>query len=171
MRRSSWQNEECESKKILKSCRHPKITGDFAEGLVLYWLSKHGFECALVDHTGLDIIARNPVNKELMGLSVKSQSRNAGTENTVLRIDRKQVPSLDLACRAFGCEPYFAIVVDAVGLITAWIVPKKRFLTLCDWKPHLHVYWKMGMKRVRQYAADPTIMSFQFATKTINWWA
>lgn len=99
--------------KILKSSRHSKITGDFAERLVLYWLSKHGFESALVDHTDLDIIARNLVNKELMGISVKSRSRNAGTENTVLRIDRKQVPSLDLACRAFGCKPYIAVVVDA----------------------------------------------------------
>ena len=111
--------------KISKSSRHSKITGDFAERLVLYWLSKHGFECALVDHTGLDIIARNPVNKELMGISVKSRSRNAGTENTVLRIDRKQVPSLDLACCAFGCKPYFAVIVDAADLITAWIVPKR----------------------------------------------
>ena len=79
--------------KISKSSRHSKITGDFAERLVLYWLSKHGFECALVDHTGLDIIARNPANKELMGISVKSRSRNAGTENTVLSAysgDREQ---------------------------------------------------------------------------------
>ncbi len=30
------------------------------EPLVLYWLSKYGLECALVDHTGIDIIVRNP---------------------------------------------------------------------------------------------------------------
>jgi Holliday junction resolvase-like predicted endonuclease len=157
--------------KILKSSRHSKITGDFAEQLVLYWLSKHGFECALVDHTGLDIIARNPANKELMGISVKSRSRNAGTETSVLRIDAKQVPSLDFACGAFGCKPYFAIVVDAADLITAWIVPRRRLLKLCEWKPSHHIYWKMGANRVRQYATDPAIMSFQFSTKTLNWWA
>lgn len=44
---------------INKSTRHSKITGDFSESLVLYWLSKYGFECALVDHTGIDIIANN----------------------------------------------------------------------------------------------------------------
>ena len=157
--------------KISKSSRHSKIAGDFAERLVLYWLSKHGFECALVDHTGIDIIAKNTIKNELMGISVKSRTRSAGTERTVLRIDRKQVPSLDSACEAFGCKPYFAIVVDAADLITAWIVPKQRFLKLCDWKPHLHVYWKMGAKRVGQYSTDPAIMSFQFATKTLNWWA
>ncbi len=35
---------------INKSTRHSKNTGDFAENLVLYILSKHGFECANVDH-------------------------------------------------------------------------------------------------------------------------
>ena len=71
--------------KISKSSRHSKITGDFAERLILHWLSKYGFECAYVDHTGLDIIARNPSTDELMGISVKSRSRSAGDEGSVLR--------------------------------------------------------------------------------------
>jgi hypothetical protein len=58
---------------IDKSSRHSKITGDFAESLVLYFLSKHGFESAKVDHTGIDLIARNPHSDEVMGLSVKSR--------------------------------------------------------------------------------------------------
>ena len=40
---------------VIKSTRHAKITGDFGEKMVLYWLSKYGFECALVDHTGIEI--------------------------------------------------------------------------------------------------------------------
>jgi hypothetical protein len=52
---------------IKKSSRHSTITGDFAERLVLYWLTKYGFECAYGDHLRVDIIARNPNNKELMG--------------------------------------------------------------------------------------------------------
>jgi Holliday junction resolvase-like predicted endonuclease len=63
---------------LSKSSRHSKITGDFAEAPVLYWLSKYGFECAKVDHTGIDLIARNPNSNELMGISVKSRSRNTG---------------------------------------------------------------------------------------------
>jgi Holliday junction resolvase-like predicted endonuclease len=110
--------------KIAKSSRHSKITGDFAERLVLYWLSKYGFECAFVDHTGLDIIARNPHTGELMGISVKSRSRNAGTEGTVLRIAGEELPRMETACQAFGCQPYFAIVVDAAERISAWIVPR-----------------------------------------------
>jgi len=45
---------------IVKSSRHSKIAGDFGEYLILYWLSKYGFECARVDYTGIDLIARNP---------------------------------------------------------------------------------------------------------------
>jgi Holliday junction resolvase-like predicted endonuclease len=72
--------------KINKSTRHSKIAGDFGEMLVLYWLSKYGFECAKVDHTGIDIIARNPHSKEVMGISVKSRTRNAGKEKDVVNL-------------------------------------------------------------------------------------
>lgn len=61
---------------ITKSSRHSKIAGDFSESLVLYWLSKFRFECASVDNTGIDLIARNPYNGELMGISVKSLDAN-----------------------------------------------------------------------------------------------
>jgi hypothetical protein len=36
---------------------HQKIIRDFAEMLVLYWLSKSGHKCARIDHIGIDIIA------------------------------------------------------------------------------------------------------------------
>jgi hypothetical protein len=66
---------------ISKSSRHSKITGNFAEHFVLYWLSKYGFECAYVDHVGIDLIANNPHTSERMGISVKARSRSEGTEN------------------------------------------------------------------------------------------
>jgi hypothetical protein len=34
---------------VIKGPNHSKITGDFAEALVVYWLSKYGFECARID--------------------------------------------------------------------------------------------------------------------------
>ena len=52
-----------------KSTRHQKITGDFAEALVLYWLSKSGYECACIDHTGIDLIAAKSDASERMGIS------------------------------------------------------------------------------------------------------
>ena len=90
--------------KINKSTRHSKITGDFAESLILYWLSKYGFECANVDHTGIDIIARNSITKELMGISVKSRSRNEGKEGQFLSIPKDNFKKIDNACISFGCQ-------------------------------------------------------------------
>src|SRR5215210_8583705 len=91
---------------ILKSSRHSKITGDFGEALVLYWLSKYGFECARVDHTGIDLIARSPHTQELMGISVKSRSRREGTERSSLRIPSGNFEKANRACEEFGCVPY-----------------------------------------------------------------
>jgi len=44
---------------IIKSSRHQKIIGNFGESLICNWLSQSGFEVAIVDHTGVDIIAYN----------------------------------------------------------------------------------------------------------------
>lgn len=130
---------------INKSTRHSKITGDFAESLVLYWLSKHGFECAKVDHTGIDLIARNPFTKDLMGISVKGRSRQAGKENDFLNISNDNFEKIDKACAAFGCEPYFAILVDAVNSIYAFILSKEKLLSMFPMGKSSSA-WKMGHK-------------------------
>lgn len=63
---------------------------------------------------------------------------------------------METACQAFGCQPYFAIVVDAAERISAWIVPRGRFLELRQWKSRGHVYWKMGKQRLAEYSTIPT---------------
>ena len=110
---------------INKSSRHAKITGDFGESLILYWLSKYGFECALVDHTSIDIIARNPKNNELMGISVKSRSRNIGAEEEYVSIRNHNFDKVEAACKSFECVPYFAIIVDAGDTIRGFLFSMK----------------------------------------------
>jgi hypothetical protein len=151
--------------KISKSTRHAKITGDFGEALVLYWLSKYGFECAPVDHTGIDIIARNPHTQEVMGISVKSRSRTEGAEQEYVSIPSDNFDKAEAACRAFNCMAYFAVVVDAGDTIRAFIVPMQRLRSLKG------KGWKMSARYLRQYEADPEIMAFEFKTKTSKWWA
>ena len=155
--------------KINKSTRHAKITGDFGETLVLYWLSKYGFECAPVDHTGIDIIARNPHTQEVMGISVKSRSRAEGTEEDYVSIPNDNFDKADAACRAFGCVPYFAVVVDAGDRIRGFVLPMARLLTLSP-KGKTAVSWKMSDRHLRQYESEPDIKTFEFKTKTIKWW-
>ena len=138
---------------------------------MLYWLSKYGFECAFVDHVGLDIIARNPNNNELMGISVKSRSRAAGTERDVIRIERSQFEKLERACTAFGCVPYLAIMVDAATTITVFIVSAKHFLKNLTPDAAGGTYWKMTPAALKQYESDPEIRSFRFSAETPRWWS
>jgi len=155
--------------RVSKSTRHAKITGDFGETLVLYWLSKYGFECAPVDHTGIDIIARNPYTQEVLGISVKSRSRTEGTEKEYVSIPNDNFGKADAACKAFGCVPYFAVVVDAGDTIRGFILSMARLLTLYP-KGKTAAGWKMSDEHLRQYESDPDIKTFEFKTKTTKWW-
>jgi len=154
---------------INKSTRHSKITGDFSENLILYWLSKYGFECANIDHTGIDIIARNPKTKEVMGISVKARSRNKGTEETYVSITNDNFDKIKKACKAFNCNPYFAIVVDGKDKIYAFIISMRHLLELFP-KGKRVCGWKMTKKHIKNYYSNPKIMIFEFNYKTHNWW-
>lgn len=155
---------------IRKSTRHSKITGNFAEGLILYWLSKHGFECAQVDHTGIDLIARNPYTKELMGISVKGRSRTPGTESSYIGVRNDDLDKVDNACMAFGCVPYFAFLSDGKYRIDVYIVSKPLLLKTHP-KGQTIVQWKMTNKHIEQYRTSKEIISFQFKYETLNWWS
>jgi hypothetical protein len=66
---------------IVKSSRHQKIIGNFGESLICNWLSRSGFEVAIVDHTGIDIVAYDPATRQRLGITVKSRTRTAGKED------------------------------------------------------------------------------------------
>ncbi len=68
------------------------------------------------------MIAKNPKNNELMGISVKSRSRNAGKESEFVSIKNDNFKKAKNVCNAFGCIPYFAIVVDADDKIIDFIL-------------------------------------------------
>lgn len=156
--------------KISKSTRHARIAGEFGEAVVLYWLSKYGFECAFVDHTGIDIIARNPHTRELMGISVKSRTRSEGSEEAYVSIPNGSFTKAEAACEAFGCIPYFAIVVDAGNTIRGVILPMTYLLKLFP-KGKTASGWKMTKPYLERYARDPEIKSFMFTTDTTKWWS
>lgn len=102
---------------ITKSSRHQRIIGDYGEMLICNLLSRSGFEVTIVDHTGIDIVAYNPKTEERLGITVKSRTRNAGTEATSVSLlsyrggkDQRQ-KVLD-ACKAFGCLPWIGVYVE-----------------------------------------------------------
>ena len=152
-----------------KSSRHAKITGDFGEALVLYWLSRSGFECARVDHTGIDLIAKRPRSDERLGISVKSRSRAPGTEASSVNIGRPaDLSKVTAACSAFQCVPYFAIVVDATPRMSVFLLSKEHLERLYPDRTGL-ISWSMTPSRVKQYLADPSIRSLEFVIASASW--
>jgi len=155
---------------INKSTNHSKITGNFGEFLLLYWLSKHGFECAHVDHVGLDLIARNPHSDELMGISVKSRSRDFASAGSYVSILNSELPKLKSACKTFRCKPYFAVVVDEPGSIWAFILSLPHLTKICPPRKEA-ISWRMSDECLKQYEEDRQIRTFRFKTETGNWWS
>lgn len=152
-----------------KSSRHAKITGDFGEALVLYWLSRSGFECARVDHTGIDLIAKRPRSDERLGISVKSRSRAPGTETSSVNIGHPQdLAKVVAACRAFQCVPYFAVVVDATPRISVFLLAKEHLERLYPNRTGM-IAWSMTPSRVKQYVADSSIRTLDFVIHSENW--
>jgi Holliday junction resolvase-like predicted endonuclease len=156
--------------KINKSTRHSKIAGDFGETLVLYWLSKYGFECARVDHTGIDIIANNPHTDEVLGISVKSRTRNEGAEDEFVKLPEKDFQKIYDACKSFGnLLPYFAVVVDAGDTIRVFISSVAHVLELYP-RTAAGSGWRMSPAHIERYAKDSEVMFFEFHTKQGRWW-
>lgn len=154
--------------KLNKSSRHSKITGDFGEALVLYLLSRHGFECARVDHTGIDLIARRPNSREVLGISVKSRSRQVGTENTHLALPHEGFIKAQAACDAFGCVPYVALVIDAGEKLRVFLLSLCHLRKLFQGGRKVSA-WQMSESFLRKYYSDPNIKIFEFSAHSQKW--
>ena len=147
----------------MKSSRHQKITGDFAEMLVLYWLSKSGYECARIDHTGIDIIAATHHGTR-MGISVQCRSRLPGTEKRSVNLHAFE--KARVACRPFGCIPYSAIVVDRAGVISCYLLSLDHLEKIAGGKSTRS--WRMTEKFLNGCRDDPKIARFEL-TGCSNW--
>ena len=155
---------------ISKSSRHSKITGNYAEQTVLYWLSKYGFECMYVDHVGIDLIAKNPSTGEKMGISVKSRSRKIGFEKEHMNIGQTKETKEKIlkACEAFDLVPFIAILLDYDESAKIFILSLEKFLKIH--KPKKVMIWYMGDKWVKKYFNDPEIKIIEFKHKIKSWW-
>jgi hypothetical protein len=82
--------------------------------IVLYYLSRYGFECARIDHTGIDLLARAKNESRPRGISVKTASRIESRKNKPSRLSPIILDEATKACEAFNAEPYIAIVFDGI---------------------------------------------------------
>jgi hypothetical protein len=137
---------------------------------VLYWLSRDGWECVKIDHTGLDLLARNRHTGELMGISVKSRSRFPGTETGAVSLPTKDFAKVEAACAAFGCAPYYAIVVDGGGWLRIYLTSLARLKDVATAGVG-KVHWQMTQKDVDRYKKESGIWSVEMQVTHTSWWA
>ena len=120
--------------RIDKSSRHSKITGDFAERLILYWLSKNGLECTYVDHVGIDLIAVNPRTRERKTTVKPFQKSTFLVATGVFAITRNPMYlgmvllTLGAAVLLGSASPLAGVVIPFVLLDRGFVRPEKRLL-------------------------------------------
>ena len=153
---------------VAKSTRHAKITGDFGEAAILYYLSLSGFECARVDHTGIDLIARSARLSHPFGISVKARSRSPGTEHTHLNLYNRDFPKIEAACKAFGCIPYVGLVFDSSDHLRVYVLSLAHLRELIPGGAKVTA-WPMSASRIAAYAEDPAIMSIEWQRIASRW--
>ncbi len=156
---------------------HKKIVGDFGEHLMMYWLSKHGYECAHIDHVGIDLIAAHPDGDGRLGISVKSRNRQdpktANSHINIMEDLEKDLEKICSACKAFGCEPYIAVVVDKdtegdEKKIYGFMTSVKHFLKMH--RPNTKTLtWKMKDKDLESYRRDDKVRMFECDYKSGGW--
>ena len=161
---------------IIKSTRHQKIIGDFGEAILCNWLSRSGFGVAVVNHTGIDIVAYNKKTKKRLGISVKSRTRTSEKETESVNIfsnKKKDRNKLEMACKAFCCEPWIAIYVETVKEADIYLTSVKNYDRKYRIKNRVIDDWKMGKKYKLQYDDKDEQMikhiHIQFDLKSWKW--
>lgn len=97
-----------------------KINGDFGEALVTYLLARDGVEVLHGPTVGFDLFAVDPLKSvfsgkaRLIGISVKTRllKGNFYYSSTI----PTDAPQVSQAVKAWGAEPWLAVVVGSVGL-------------------------------------------------------
>jgi hypothetical protein len=160
---------------IEKGTRHSKIIGEFGEAFLCNWLSRSGFEVALVDHTGLDVIAYHLKTGRRFGITVKSRTRSAGKEADSVNVlfnrrrpgDREK---LTAACKAFQCEPWVAVYVETAASADLYLTSLEHYdQTYRSNKLCAIDRWKMGKKQKPLYDADIDVQHISIEFKPTNW--
>lgn len=160
---------------IEKGSRHSKIIGAFGEAFLCNWLSRSGFEVAVVDHTGIDLVAYNPTTGRRLGITVKSRTRHAGKETESVNVfsNRKTPGDRDkllAACKAFGCDPWVAVYVETVKSADLYLMSLEHFDDVyCPNKSCAIDTWKMGAKQKREYEMDKDVQHICVEFVARNW--
>jgi hypothetical protein len=156
-----------------KSRRHAKIIGNFGESIVCNWLSRSGFDVALIDYVGIDILAYHKMNNVRLGISVKSRTRTPGKEYNPVNImfeSKSDKQNIIEACEAFNCEPWIAVYVEAGQGADLFFTSLEHYLKTYGPQPRRIHDWKMKDKHREIYDKDPNVKHIAIQFRATNWW-
>jgi len=158
---------------IEKSSRHQKIIGSLGEHFVCNWLSRSGFEVTIVDHTGIDIIAYDPSTGKRLGITVKSRTRNPGKEKESVNLfdNRKRAndrQKLTEACKAFECEPWIAVYVEATEHADLYLTSLSNYDDKYRRKRVVDD-WKMSRRWLTAYDDDKEVKHLHIEFEAKDW--
>lgn len=155
--------------KIVKGSRHQKIIGNFGESLICNWLSRSNFEVAILDHTGIDIVAYNRSNQQRIGITVKSRTRTAGKEGESVNLfDETDYKKIIDACKFFACEPWIGVYVEETERADLFLTSLQNYMEKYSRKAKIHD-WKMTAAYRRMYEEDSSIKHIAIDFHPINW--
>ena len=137
-----------------RSERHNRISGDFGEHFVCYWLSKRNFQPVIIDYTGIDIIAYNNSLDKRWGISVKTRTRTKEkNQQEEININQRELPLILQACKFFDAIPYFGIVSDGdiQNQIFIHIISFEEMKRINNFEEGKNLYIKLTEKYIKQY--------------------
>jgi len=155
--------------KIVKGSRHQKIIGNFGESLICNWLSRSNFEVAILDHTGIDIVAYNPSNQQRIGITVKSRTRTIGKEDESVNLfDERDYKKIIDACKFFACEPWIGVHAEETKRADMFLTSLQNYMEKYSRKVKTHD-WKMTAAYRKMYEEDSRIKHIAIDFHPVNW--
>lgn len=157
---------------IEKGPLHSKLIGNCGEALICNWLSRSGFEVALVDHTGIDVVAFHPPSGRRLGITIKSRTRTRGTESDPVHIfkvrkeDRKKVAA---ACVAFNSEPWLGVYVESEVDAHVYLIALSDYDRKYRKEGKAVDVWGMRPSDLVAYEHDPAIRHIYSSFKGSRW--
>lgn len=161
---------------IEKGTRRQKIIGTFGEWLVCNWLSRSGFEVAVVDHTGIDLIAYHPALQQRLGITVTSRTRTLGSEAaTINRVSNGEQASdrqkLLVTCAAFASDPWLGIYGEASDGADLYFTSLTNYdATYCNALASKLSTWRMDAHQRQRYDRDPLVNHTRLEFAPTHWW-
>lgn len=153
----------------MRFTRAPHLLGEFGEGLVTYLLIRHGYEIAVVNHVGADLIAEK--SNQRFAVSVKTRLFRTGSrESRNFVIDKLHLAKLHSFATRFDMRPLFAQVVCLADekIIQVFVLPVDRIADLLRPARHGFALRCQRKKDIDRFASMPDVIYARWREETLG---